>query len=112
MNQADLEYLKSLKPQAHPDGRDMLQEGLELGKTVKSGKGGFIRSQSKYRNHAEMKRDLTRQGKIYWNILLGLATLDEQVEAEKQLYEFSQRTGLQIHSIQSIPSGLVALPPE
>ena len=76
MNQADLEYLKSLKPQAHPDGRDMLREGLELGKTVKSGKGGFIRSQSKYKNHAEMKRDLTRQGKIYWNILLGLATLD------------------------------------
>lgn len=112
LNEASLEYLRSLKPQAHPDGREMLKEGIEIGKKVKSGKGGFIRSQTKYQNHAEMKRDLTRQGKIYWNILLGLATLEEQVEAEKQLYEFSQRSGLQIHSIQSIPSGLVALPPE
>ena len=111
LSQASLDYLRSLKPESHPDGRAMLAEGIELGKTVKTGQGGFIRSQSKYKNHAQMKRDLTRQGKIYWNILLGLATLDEQVEAEKQLYEFSQRTGLQIHCIQAIPSGLVALPP-
>ena len=88
LNQASLEYLRSLKPKSHPDGREMLKEGIEIGKTIKSGKGGFIRSQTKYKNHAEMKRDLTRQGKIYWNILLGLATLEEQVEAEKRLYEF------------------------
>ncbi|MGI6005961.1 MAG: cobalamin B12-binding domain-containing protein [Ruminococcus sp.] len=112
MNQADLEYLRSLKPKDHPDGRKMLEEGLELGKKIKAGRGGFIRSQSKYKNHAQMKRELMKEGKIYWNILLGLATLEEQVEAEKQLYEFSRRTGMQIHSIQSIPSGLVALPPE
>lgn len=112
LNQASIDYLKNLKPDSHPDGRKMLQEGIEIGKKIVPEKGGFIRSQTKYKNHAEMKRDLQRQGKIYWNILLGLATLDEQVEAEKKLYEFSQRTGLQIHSIQSIPSGLVALPPE
>ena len=112
LNQVSLDYLKSLKPQAHPDGMEMWREGYEKGKTIEFGKGGFIRSQSKYKNHAEMKRDLMKQGKIYWTILLGLATLEEQVEAEKKLYEFSQRSGLQIHSIQSIPSGLVALPPE
>lgn len=112
LNQVSLDYLRSLKPASHPDGHSMLQEGLELGKSISAGKGGFIRSQSKYKNHAEMKRALTKEGKIYWNILLGLATLEEQVEAEKQLYEFSQRTGMQIHSIQSIPSGLVALPAE
>lgn len=112
LNQAALEYLQSLKPGKHPDGREMLREGLAIGEKTKAGQGGFIRSQTKYKNHAEMKRDLAKQGKIYWNILLGLATLEEQVEAEKQLYEFSQRTGMQIHSIQSIPSGLVALPPE
>lgn len=112
MNQADLEYLRSLKPKAHPDGKKMLAEGLEIGKKIKAGRGGFIRSQSKYKNHAQMKRELTKNGEIYWNILLGLATLEEQVEAEKQLYEFSRRTGMMIHSIQSIPNGLVALPPE
>lgn len=112
LNQVSLEYLQSLKPGKHPDGRDMLKEGIEIGNSIQAGRGGFIRSQDKYKNHAEMKRDLMKQGKIYWNILLGLATLEEQVEAEKKLYEFSQRSGLEIHSIQSIPSGLVALPPE
>ena len=112
LNQVSLDYLRSLKPACHPDGQQMLQEGIEIGNSIMTGKGGFIRSQSKYKNHAEMKRELAREGKIYWNILLGLATLEEQVEAEKQLYEFSQRTGMQIHCIQSIPSGLVALPPE
>lgn len=112
MNQADLEYLRSLKPKDHPDGRKMLAEGLEIGKKIKAGRGGYIRSQSKYQNHAQMKRELMKNGQIYWNILLGLATLEEQVAAEKELYEFSRRTGMQIHSIQSIPSGLVALPPE
>ena len=112
LNQVDLDYLKSIKPENHPNGHEILKEGLELGKTIKSGKGGFIRSQAKYKNHAEMKRDLTRQGKIYWNILLGLATLEEQVDAQRQLYEFSKRTGMTIHSIQSIPNGLVALPPK
>lgn len=112
LNPVSLDYLRSLKPDPHPNGRAILEEGLALGRTIQAGKGGFIRSQSKYKNHAEMKRDLTKQGKIYWNILLGLATLEEQIEAEKKLYEFSQRTGMQIHSIQSIPSGLVALPPE
>lgn len=110
LNQASLEYLRSIRPSSHPDGREMLREGLAMGRNIVAGKGGFVRSQSKYKNHAEMKRDLARQGKIYWNILLGLATLEEQVEAEKELYAFSQRTGMQIHSIQSIPSGLVALP--
>lgn len=112
MNQADLEYLRSLKPASCPDGRRMLEEGLEIGRKIKAGRGGYIRSQDKYENHAQMKRELMKNGQIYWNILLGLATLEEQVEAEKQLYEFSRRTGMQIHSIQSIPSGLVALPPK
>ena len=112
LNQVALDYLRSLKPNVHPDGHEMLQEGIEIGNNITAGKGGFIRSQDKYKNHAELKRELARDGKIYWNILLGLATLEEQVEAEKQLYEFSQRTGMQIHSIQSIPSGLVALPAE
>ena len=107
-----LQYLKSLKPAPHVDGRELLREGLEMGKSVQAGRSGFIRSQSKYKNHMEYKIDLMRQGKIYWNILLGLATLEEQIEGMKQLYEFSQRTGLEINCVQTIPSGVIALPRE
>lgn len=112
MNQASLEYVRSLKPAPHADGRALVREGMELGKTIPYGKSGFMRSQTKYKNHMEMKMDLARQGKIYWNILLGLATLDEQVAAIREIYDFTQRSGLDVNCVQMIPSGLVALPAE
>ena len=112
MNEAALEYIKSLKPAPHADGKALVREGMALGKTLTYGRSGYLRTQSKYKSHMEMKMDMARQGKIYWNILLGLATLDEQVEAIREIYRFTERTGLTVNCVQAIPSGLVALPPE
>ncbi len=107
-----LHYLKGLKPKPHADGRELVREGIKIGKGIAAGTPSFIRESDTYKNHMEYKMDLARQGKIYWNILLGLATLEEQVAAIKELYAFSQRTGLDINCIQMIASGLVALPKE
>ena len=112
MNEVNLDYIRHLKPASHRPGKELLQEGIELGKTIKAGRSGFIRSQQKYANHMEYKKDLARQGKIYFNILLGLATLEGQIEAIKEIYAFTQRTGLEVNCVQAIPSGLVALPRE
>ena len=112
MNEVSLDYIRHLKPASHRPGKELLQEGIELGKTIKAGRSGFIRSQQTYANHMEYKKDLARQGKIYFNILLGLATLEEQIKAIKEIYAFTQRTGLEVNCIQAIPSGLVALPRE
>jgi len=112
MNEVNLDYIRHLKPASHRPGKELLQEGIELGKTIKAGRSGFIRSQQKYANHMEYKKDLARQGKIYFNILLGLATLEEQIEAIKEIYAFTQRTGMEVNCVQAIPSGLVALPRE
>ncbi|MCC8166119.1 MAG: cobalamin B12-binding domain-containing protein [Planctomycetes bacterium] len=112
MDSNALNYLKSLKPQAHRDGRELVREGVEMGKTISAGKGAFIGQSDTYKNHMEYKLDLARQGKIYWNILLGLATIDEQVAAIRELYDWSTRTGLDLHCIQMIASGLIALPKE
>ncbi|HYE67572.1 MAG TPA: cobalamin-dependent protein, partial [Anaerovoracaceae bacterium] len=104
-----LEYLKSLKPDGHQDGRELLKEGMEIGSSFKAGRSRFIR-ESKYDNFLEYKKDRTENGKIYFNMLLGLATLEEQIEAIKTVFEFNRKTGLTVDSIQTIPSGLVALP--
>lgn len=112
MDSNALQYLKSLKPQPHRDGREVVKEGVLLGKTITAGKGSFIGQSDKYQNHMQYKLDLAKQGRIYWNILLGLATLDEQVAAIKELYGWSQRTGMEINCIQMIASGLIALPKE
>ena len=53
-----------------------------------------------------------REGKIIWQLLVGLATLEEQVEAIKKIHQFAERTELDINLVQCIPSCLVALPKE
>ena len=110
MNNAMIDYIKRLKPPAHPDGRQILMDGVKIGETLEAGRSRFIREGGQYRTHMAYKKDLTRQGRIYWNILLGLATLDDQVEGVKKIQAFVERTGMEVSCIQAIPSGLVALP--
>jgi hypothetical protein len=111
MNNEILEYLKSIKPGPHPKGIDVLKEGIEMGKAIKTQKSRFIR-ESGHKSFLEYKKQLTKKGKIYWNILMGLATIKEQVEAIKKIYEFMDRTGLKVDTIQPICSGKLALPKE
>jgi len=111
MNKAMLEYIKGLKPAPHQHGSVFLKEGIELGKTIERKKSRFIR-ESGYSNYLDYRKECREKGKITWNILMGLATLEEQIEGVKKLYEFTQRTGLTIDSIQNIASGLIALPKE
>ena len=107
-----LHYLKNLKPKPHVHGNEMVREGIEMGRAIDVPKSSFIAQSDKYENHMQYKLDLAKQGKIYWNILLGLATLEEQVEAIKEIYKFTQRTGLTVQAVQMIASGLIALPKE
>jgi methylmalonyl-CoA mutase cobalamin-binding subunit len=111
LNSAALDYIRTIKPPPHKDGRELLQEGLDTGKSIQSGKSRFIR-ESGYRSFLDYKKDCTRQGRIYFNMLLGLSSLEEQIEAIKEVHKFIQRTGMIVDAVQAIPSGLVALPKE
>lgn len=111
MNDAAREYLSSLLPEGLPDGRKFVQEGIELGKTLELGKSKFLES-SGYKTYLEYKKDCSKKGKIVWQILLGLATLEEELDAIKEIYNFSKRTGLEIHTVQAIPSQGICLPKE
>jgi methylmalonyl-CoA mutase cobalamin-binding subunit len=111
MNSTNLEYVKGLKPDAHRSGNDILKEGIEMGKSIPLGQSRFVR-ESEYANLLELIKDCTQKGEVRWNILMGLASLEEQVEATKKLYDFTQRTGFKIHHLQPIPSGVIALPKE
>ncbi len=111
MNDRIVEYVRSLKPKDMPSGYDVLREGVEMGKNINVGRSLFLKEKG-YKNYAEYKKEYAKQGKITWEILLGLATLEEQVDAIKKIYEFSQRTGLEVSTVQCIPSSLMALPKE
>lgn len=113
MKSETIEYIKSIKPGPHKDGNELVKKGIEIGNSFEAGRSRFIReSNGKYKTHADYKWECQREGKIDWNILLGLATLEDQIEGIKELYDFSQRTGLELHDVQCIPSGVVGLPKE
>ncbi len=111
MNKEILNYVESVKPGPHPNGMEVLQEGIEMGKALDIQESRFVR-ETGYKSFLDMKKQLTKEGKIYWNILMGLSSVEQQVESIKKIYEFMQRTGFDVHSIQPICSGKVALPAE
>ncbi len=111
MNYHAIEYVKSLKPIDMPDGYEVLNEGIRMGKEIPLGRSLFLQKNG-YPTYAAYKKACADEGKITWEILLGLATLEEQINAIKAIYEFSQRTGLAVDTVQCIPSFLIALPKE
>lgn len=113
MNQLSVEYVKSIRDGIGelPDGYEVLQEGIEMGNSIEMKRSLFL-EESGYETYAAYKKDYAERGEVTWEILLGLATLEEQIEAIKEIYAYSQRTGLSIQTVQVIPSQLVTLPQE
>ncbi|MFU2015851.1 cobalamin B12-binding domain-containing protein [Peribacillus butanolivorans] len=111
MNAAIKEYIASLIPKGFQDGRDLVKEGIEIGNSFELGRNKFLQKYG-YKNYLEYRKDCVSNGKMIWQLLLGLSSLEEELDAIKELDEFSNRTGLDIRTIQSIPSMLVALPHE
>lgn len=108
MDGATIEYIRSLKPEPHIDGRELVKRGLEIG----NGFEAPLTWYKGYKNHMEFKKACQREGKIYWTLLMGLATMDDEIAAVKKIYEFQERTGFHLGSLLHIPSSNVALPRE
>ena len=108
MNPATIEYIRSLKPAPHVDGRELVKRGIEIG----NGFEAPLTWYEGYANHMEFKKACQREGKIYWSLLMGLATMEDELAAVQKIDEFQKRTGFKLGSLLHIPSGNVALPKE
>lgn len=108
MDAATIEYIRSLKPVPHADGRELVRKGIEIGNSFEAPLTWY----KGFKNHMEFKKACQREGKIYWTLLMGLATMEDEVAAVKKIYEFQERTGFKLGSLLHIPSGNVALPRE
>lgn len=111
MDQALKEYIASLIPEGFPDGRDMVKEGMEMAKDIPWNKSRFLQ-ESGYESHLAYRKDNLKKGKQTYQLLVGLSTLEEEIDAIQKIGEFHERTGFEVRSMQSIPSQLVGLPPE
>lgn len=113
MDKVMLDYIKSIKPGPHESGMDLVKKGIEIGNSFEAGRSRFIReSNGKYSCHMDYKKECMREGKIVWDLLVGLATIDEEVEAIAELHRRAESLGYELNLIQTIPSQLMGLPKE
>lgn len=111
MDQELKEYIQSLIPKDFPNGKKLVQEGREMAKNIKWKKSRFL-EESGYKSHLDYRKKNLAEGKQTYQLLVGLSTLEEELDAIRQIDEFHKRTGFEVRSLQSIPSSLVGLPPE
>lgn len=103
--------MSELVPDGLPRGSDIVKEGIDIGRTFEVGKSAFMRYR-KVRTESDWKRMQAAEGNIQWNPIIGLATLDEQVEAVKRLWEWGLERGIEIDRCLHISNMLNGLPPE
>lgn len=109
MNREAVNYVHSLKPVDMPSGESVLEEGREIGRKIEMKRSAFLEKNG-YETYEDYIQDNIRKGEITWEIFMGLATLAEQKEAIEKAYEFGQRTGVHLDTIEIIASPLMALP--
>jgi methylmalonyl-CoA mutase cobalamin-binding subunit len=96
--------------EALPAGAALVEEGLAIGGTVGVGRCAFCRSRD-VRSEVEWKRSRIAAGEIEWSMIMGLASLDEQIEGLRFLHQFGERTGVVMDRGLVIPNWLTGLPP-
>lgn len=105
------EYIASLIPAGFPDGRELVAEGRELAERIPWNRSRFL-EETGFESHLAYRQANLAKGKQTYQLLMGLATLEEEIEAIRRVGEFAEQTGFEVRSVQSIPSQLVGLAPE
>lgn len=111
MDDMEKAYLRSLIPDNLPPGRKVLQEGIEIGRKVVTGKSRFQREQG-YASDVDFRQEMKKKGEMVWGIIMGLASVDDQVNGMDYLYQFAQRTSVDIDVHFIIANMLTGLPRE
>lgn len=105
------EYIQSLIPSDLPDGRTVLEEGIKMGETIEVEQSGFLRQQG-FDKYTDFWFDEREKGKIDFSSNVGLATLEEQVEALTSLKSWCEKVGVNFFLPLNIPSINLAIPKE
>lgn len=92
-----------------PSGAALVEDGLELGAATETGTCRFCRDRG-IRSEVEWKRSRMERGELEWSAIMGLASLEEQVEGLKYLEEVGNRHGFPIDRALCIPNWVTGLP--
>lgn len=92
-----------------PSGAELVEEGLALGADTRTGTCRFCRDRG-IRSEVEWKRSRMEQGELEWSAIMGLASLEEQVEGLVHLGELERKHGFTIDRALCIPNWVTGLP--
>jgi methylmalonyl-CoA mutase cobalamin-binding subunit len=92
-----------------PSGVALVEDGLALGARVEAGRSAFCERRG-VSSEVEFKRSRIAAGELQWSMIMGLASLEEQIEALGFLQRFGEQTGVVIDRGLIIPNWVTGLP--
>ena len=92
-----------------PSGASLVEEGLALGSRIEAGRSAFC-DRHGVASEVEFKRSRIAAGELQWSMIMGLASLDDQIDALGFLEDFGERTGVVIDRGLIIPNWVTGLP--
>ncbi len=106
-----ISYIQNLMEKNLPDGKKLVKEGFEIGKTITPHRGRFLREHG-YNSYFDYKEECVREGKIEYITLMGLATWEDQKNGMRQFKEMCARCGFEMNTFFSIFNMKMGLPKE
>lgn len=98
------EYIRSLVPKDLPDGYEILNEGIALGKTITAPPNKFFLKNG-CKTQAEFQKKLPKENRIGCFVNIGLSTAQETADSMKELYRWSNENGLR-YGMAAVLAGL------
>jgi methylmalonyl-CoA mutase cobalamin-binding subunit len=92
-----------------PSGASLIEDGLALGARIEAGRSAFCQQRG-VSSEVEFKRSRIAAGELQWSMIMGLASLEDQIEALGFLQRFGEQTGVVIDRGLIIPNWVTGLP--
>lgn len=109
LDQTNREYLRSLIPENMPDWRKSWEEGYKIGRELEIKETPFMKKYG-VKSDAEYRLKMAAEGKLTWQINMGLATVDDEVAGLREAEKFNEETGLNISFAHQLPKTIVGTP--
>ncbi len=109
LNQTNREYLASLIPKDIPDWKACWEEGYKIGQGIEIMETPFMKKYG-VKSDAEYRLQQAAQGKLTYQINMGLATVEDEAAGLREAEKFNEETGLCISFAHQLPKTIVGTP--
>ena len=109
LNKTNKEYIASMIPSDIPDWKKSWEEGCKMGEDVVIQETPFMRKYG-VKNDADYRLRQAAEGKLSWQINMGLSSIKEEVDALREAEKFNEETGLRISFAHQLPKTIVGTP--